>query len=149
MEVEEDAPFFSRHLSQSFACLRVLIIAEPEERFTRHDFTLLQSQLLSADPNPLPGLLTVRNVLGVVIVMRQVLIEVGGRRTPVLLWLACKHGQDGSREAESFCVATTQTASGVWGILATHDRLSFMRRSLARGGKKKVPKRHNLVHGFR
>ena len=91
LEVEEDTALFSRHLSQPLACLRVQVIAEPQERFPSDDFTLVQSQLLGTDTDPLSGLLAVRNVLGVVVVMRQVLIEVGGCRTPVLLWLAGEH----------------------------------------------------------
>ena len=92
LEVEKDSALFSCYLSQPLGGLRVQVIAEPEERITGHDVSLLQAQLLDADTNPMSGLLTNRGILDVVIVMGEMLIEVGRCRRSVLLGFSRKHG---------------------------------------------------------
>src|SRR5437660_4461509 len=56
-EVEVNAPRPNLLRRQLLSRVRVLIIAQAQERFTRDDLALLQPQLLSASANPVPGVL--------------------------------------------------------------------------------------------
>src|SRR5437660_5788306 len=87
-EVEVNPPRPNLLRCQLLSRVLVLVIAQAQERFSRDDLTLLQTQLLDAGANPVPGLLL---ALGVIIVMGQVLVEIRLGHRPVLLWNATKH----------------------------------------------------------
>ena len=95
--------FFDGGLRQLLARLRVQVVTQFEEGIPRDDFTRLQSQPFAADANPLPGL---RFALSVVIVVRKMLVEIGRRSRPILLWFAGEHTSEGyAKISDSSCSA--------------------------------------------
>src|SRR5438309_6951439 len=72
-EVEVNAPRPNLLRRQLLSRVRVLVIAQAQERFPSDDLARLQAQLLSTSANPVTGL---RNALGVIIVVGQVLVEI-------------------------------------------------------------------------
>ena len=88
LEVEEDAPI-STVLCEVFPGHWVHVVTQLEEHIARDGFAGCQSQPFCSLTDPVTGL---RLVLRVVIVVRQMLVEIGRRSSPVLLWFGREHG---------------------------------------------------------
>ena len=91
LEVEEDAPIPTVFRCEVFPGHWVHVVTELEEGIARHGFAGRESQLFCPLTDPVAGL---GLVLCVVIVLRQMLVEVGRRGGPVLLWFGGKHGRE-------------------------------------------------------
>src|SRR5439155_26423911 len=87
-EVEVNPPRPELLRRELLSRVRVLVIAQAQERFPSDDLALLQTQLLGGGANPVAGLFL---ALGVIIVMGQVLVEIRLGHRPVLLWNATEH----------------------------------------------------------
>src|SRR5438445_5745987 len=87
-EVEVNPPRPNLLRCQLLFRVRVLVVAQTQERFPSDDLARLQPQLLSSGANPMTGLLL---ALGVIIVVGQVFVEIRLGHGPVLLWNAAKH----------------------------------------------------------
>src|SRR2546429_5073955 len=72
-EVEVNPPRPELLRRELLSRVRVLVIAQAQERFPSDDLALLQTQLLGGGANPVAGLLL---ALGVIIVMGQVIVEI-------------------------------------------------------------------------
>src|SRR5579884_736549 len=77
------------HLRQLRSGLGMQVIAEPQKLLASDRLPRLQTQPLDALTDPVTGLCL---LLRVIIVVRQMLIEIGRRSVPVLLWFSREHG---------------------------------------------------------
>ena len=89
LKIEEDAAFSELLRCQLFAGLWMHVVTQLEESIARDRRTGRQSQPFCSLTDPVTGL---RLTLGVVIVVRQVLVEVGRGSGSVLLWFGREHG---------------------------------------------------------
>ena len=91
VEVEPTVPELLRR--ESFTGHRVQIVAEAQEHFAGDSLTWLQTQPFRADANPMTTLIVGQDfALGVVIVVRQVLVEIRRGGGSILLWNGAEHG---------------------------------------------------------
>ena len=91
VEVEPTVPELLR--GESFTGHRVQIVAEAQEYFAGDSLTWLQTQPSRADANPMTTLIVRQHfTLGVVIVVRQVLVEIRRGGDSILLWDGAEHG---------------------------------------------------------
>ena len=92
LEVEEDAPIPTVFRCEVFPGHWVHVVTQLEEHIPRDGFAGRQSQPFCSLTDPVTGL---GLVLRVVIVVRQMLVEIGRRSGSVLLWFGREHGCSG------------------------------------------------------
>ena len=87
-EVEINSSVLKILRRELFARGWMLVVTQFQERIARHNPTRFQTQLFRSDAQPVT---TLRFILCVVIVMRQMLVKIRLRCLPIFLWDAAKH----------------------------------------------------------
>ena len=87
-EVEINPTMFELLWGKSFTRDRMLVVTQFQEGIPGDHATRSQAQLFGSHPQPVT---TFRLTLGVVIILRQMLVEVGFCPGPILLWYATEH----------------------------------------------------------